>query len=166
MSRAVILAGANGAGKSTLAPALLSQGTPIKHFLNTDLIAAGLSPLASSLADIGAGRLMIQRLDQVVDQGENFAIETTLSGTWLAKRIPHWRGLGYRVELYYLWLSRPEIAIMRVRRRVVQGGHDVSEADIRRRFTRSWHLFESTYRDLVDSWAIYDVSGGAPERMS
>jgi predicted ABC-type ATPase len=163
--RAVILAGPNGAGKSTLAPELLSQDTGIDHFLNTDLIAAGLSPLLSGPADVEAGKLMIQRLDHVVSQGEDFAVETTLSGTWLAKRIPRWRELGYRVELYYLWLSDSNIAIERVQRRVVQGGHDVPDADVRRRFVRGWRLFQSTYRDLVDVWVVYDVSGDTPVRM-
>ena len=165
MPRAVILAGPNGAGKSTFAPELLSQGHRIDTFLNTDLTAAGLSPLAPGPAGVEAGRLMIQRLDHVVSQGEDFAIETTLSGTWLVKRIPRRRELGYRVELIFLWLSDPDIAIERVRRRVVQGGHNVPEADVRRRFARGWRLFESTYRDLVDAWVVYDVSGSTPVRI-
>ena len=127
-----------------------------------DLIAEGLSPLAPDRARIAAGKLVLERIDTLAAAGESFAFETTLSGTGYVKRIKEWRRNKYEVIIYYLRLPTVEMAIDRVRLRVAEGGHDVPEEDIRRRFDRGWANFRDIYRDLVDAWIIFDTSGPEP----
>ena len=69
---------------------------------------------------------------------------------------------GYRVKLFFLRLPTPEAAISRVKKRVLEGGHDVPESVIRRRFLAGWRNFESIYRELVDEWVVFDNSGSIP----
>jgi predicted ABC-type ATPase len=93
---------------------------------------------------------------------ESFAFETTLSGKSYARHIPAWRKKGYRVELFFLLLDSPETAIARVKARVQQGGHDIPEVTIRRRFALGIENFLRTYKPLVDAWGLYDNSGNEP----
>ena len=104
----------------------------------------------------------LSMIHDYVRRGESFAFETTLSGRSYARLIPHWREQGYSVELFFLQLSRPEIAIARVKQRVAEGGHDVPEPVIRRRFHAGLHNFEHIYKSLVDKWAVYENSGDQP----
>ena len=95
-----------------------------------------------------------------IEAQANIALETTLATRRYLSAIPRWRASGYEVDLYFLRLPRPEAAIERVARRVAAGGHDIPEADIRRRFDRSLTYFEE-YRPLVDTWSLYDsLEGG------
>lgn len=71
-------------------------------------------------------------------------------------------GMGVSGKTLFFAVASPEIAIARVRQRVLEGGHDVPEAVIRRRFDKGWHYFEHKYRELVDEWALYDNSGSRP----
>lgn len=160
--RIFVIAGPNGAGKTTFATEFLPNEADCPVFVNADLIAAGLSPFAPGLVAIEAARLMLQQIAEHSRRGSSFAFETTLSGRGHARRIPGWRDQGYRVKLFFLRLPTPEAAIARVARRVSEGGHDVPEHVIRRRFDSGWRNFEEVYRDLVDSWAVYDNSGEAP----
>ena len=80
--------------------------------------------------------------------------------------ISEWQELGYTVEVIYLRLDTPEMAIARVRRRVAEGGHSIPEPIIIRRFHAGLRNFESIYRDLADRWALYDNSGAAPVLLS
>ena len=96
---------------------------------------------------------------------ESFAFETTLSGKVYARQIPQWRQLGYRVELFFLSLPSAETAVQRVAERVRQGGHDIPEATIRRRFDAGKRLFAEVYQPLVDQWALYDNAGDEPLLM-
>ena len=105
---------------------------------------------------------MLTRPSEHVANGENFAFETTLSGSGYSRSIPRWRERGFVVKLFYLRLPSPDLAVDRVRLRVSEGGHDVPEALIRRRFHASWRNFENIYRSLVDEWKIYDNSGPKP----
>ena len=98
----------------------------------------------------------------MVEQGESFAFETTLSGLSYLRHIEEWKKLGYRVSLFFLALPSAEIAIDRVAERVKQGGHNIPENVIRRRFIAGKHNFELYYRDAVDAWAYYDNSGNEP----
>jgi len=158
----LIIAGPNGAGKTTFATEFLPNEADCPVFLNADLIAAGLSPFQPSSVAFRAGRLMIETIHAHAAKGKNFAFETTLSGRGYARLIPRWRNCGYRVKIFFLRLQSPEMAIARVRQRVSEGGHDVPEAVIRRRFYAGWNNFMRTYRDLVDEWAIDDGSGTVP----
>ena len=161
-----MIAGPNGAGKTTFATEFLPNEADCPIFVNADLIAAGLNPFGSALVAVQAARLMLREIGEHTRRGRSFALETTLSGRGHARRIPCWRAQGYRVKLFFLRLPTPEIAIARVARRVSEGGHDVPESVIRRRFDAGWRNFEETYRDLVDAWVVYDNSGTVPRLVA
>ncbi len=161
-SKILIFAGPNGAGKTTFATELLAAEPENLAFVNADLIAAGLSPFNQSSANFRAGRMLLNTIREHVANGESFAFETTLSGSGYARSISHWRERSYVVKLFYLRLPSPDLAVDRVRLRVSEGGHDVPEAVIRRRFHASWRNFGKVYRSLVDEWQIYDNSGPKP----
>lgn len=102
---------------------------------------------------------MLQEIERCVSNGDSFAFETTLSGLGYLKHIRDWRKLGYHVSLFYLKLTTVEMAIERVASRVIQGGHDIPENVIRRRFSASLRNFSGMYIKEVDSWALFDNSG-------
>ncbi len=158
----IIIAGPNGAGKTTFARSFLPQEAQCPRFINADLIAAGLSPFAPEAAAIKAGRLMLEELAACVGRGESFAFETTLSGLGYLRHIDQWRAQGYRVKLYFLTLPSAEAAIARVAERVSQGGHDIAEPVIRRRFVAGRRNFDQHYKIKVDAWALYDNAGTTP----
>lgn len=164
--RIIILAGPNGAGKTTFAREYLLQEANCPHFVNVDLIAAGLSPFDPERVAIRAGRIMLSEIQRRTRKGESFAFETTLSGHVYARLIPRWRMDGYRVRLIFLSLSSPEIAIARVAARVKQGGHNVATAVVRRRFEAGLRNLQEIYKDLVDEWWWYDNSDKAPVLIS
>ena len=158
----VIIAGPNGAGKTTFARAFLPQEAQCPRFINADLIAAGLSPFAPESAAFRAGRLMLEDIAACAARRESFAFETTLSGLGYLRHIRAWRVSGYRVSIFFLGLPSVDLAIARVGERVRQGGHDIPEAVIRRRFEAGRRNFERYYREAVDAWALYDNSGEEP----
>lgn len=158
----LIIAGPNGAGKTTFAREYLPNEADCPIFVNADLIAEGLSPFQPGSMAIRAGRLMLDQINEHAKKGESFAFETTLSGRGYARLIPQWQGQGYQVKLFFLRLPTPEMAIARVQQRVREGGHDVPEAVIRRRFHSGWRNFETIYRSLADEWVLYDTSGVQP----
>lgn len=160
--RCIIIAGPNGAGKTTFARKFLTEEQGILHFVNADLIASGLSPLHPELAARAAGRLLLGELDRLVKERRSFALESTMSGKTYVDRIKLMKEAGYRVEMIFLKLNSPELAIKRVALRVKQGGHHVSQIDVRRRFQRGWLNFVDDYRSLADSWAVYENSGSTP----
>lgn len=105
---------------------------------------------------------MLEAIAEHEAMGESFAFETTLSGRIYARRIPRWQAAGYHVTLIFLALRSPEIALARVKERVRQGGHNVPEPAMRRRFAAGLRNFQGVYRDLVDVWLYYDNSGEEP----
>ena len=159
----VIIAGPNGAGKTTFAREFLVREAGCPSFVNADLIAAGLSPFTPEQAAFRAGRLMLKEIREYVGRRENFAFETTLSGRLYARYIRQWQETGYRIKLIFLSLPDVEIAVKRVRIRVAQGGHNVDEPVIRRRFDKGWNNFHNIYKKLVDAWVLYDNSGESPQ---
>lgn len=162
MKKIIIIAGPNGAGKTTFARSFLPAEAQLPRFINADLIAAGLAPFAPETAALKAGRLMLQEIEQSARRGESFALETTLSGHGYLRHIAGWRAQGYRVSLFFLMLPNVETAIARVAARVRQGGHDIPESVIRRRFAMGWTNFQKHYRQAVDDWALYDNAGAEP----
>jgi len=162
MKRCYIIGGPNGAGKTTFARTFLPQEGDCINFINVDLIAEGLSPLAPDKVRIRAGKLMLGRIEECVTSGESFAFETTFSGTRYAGRIAEWREQGYEVVIYNLVLPSVQMAIDRVKSRVAQGGHNVAEEDIRRRFDRGRTNFTQFYQPLADAWVVFDTSGPEP----
>ena len=161
----VIIAGPNGAGKTTFAREFLPNEARCPEFINADLIAAGLSPFKPEAAAARAGRLMLAEMEERVSQRRNFAFETTLSGHVYARKITSWRSMGYHVKLIFLSLPSGELAMARVAARVAQGGHDVPEEVIRRRFISGMRNFENIYKKIVDAWVLYDNSGGVPKLL-
>ncbi len=163
--RIFIIAGLNGAGKTTFATGFLPNEADCPLFINADVIAAELNPSDPHLVGFQAGRLMLEQIREHALRGESFAFETTLSGRSYVRHIPCWREQGYRVKLFFLQLPTPEMAIGRVAQRVLEGGHDVPESVIRRRFDAGWSNFEQIYRNLVDGWILYDNSGDEPKLL-
>ena len=160
-----MIAGPNGAGKTTFAKEFLPKEAGVVHFVNTDLIASGLSPLDPNLAKRTAGRLVLQELDRLADGRKDFAFESTLSGLTYVQRLKHLKSAGYRIEIIFLWLSAPRVALRRVAMRVRQGGHDVSRHEVLRRFDRGWKNFHAVYRSLADAWMVYDNSEEIPRLL-
>jgi predicted ABC-type ATPase len=160
--KVIIIAGPNGAGKTTFARSFLPAEANVPRFINADLIAAGLAPFAPETAAIRAGRLMLEEIGLSAQCGESFAFETTLAGLSYLRRIERWRAQGYRVSLFFLSLPNAEAAIARVASRVRQGGHDIPEEVIRRRFAAGLENFHRRYKLAVDDWALYDNTGTEP----
>lgn len=109
---------------------------------------------------------MLQELDRCAAAGESFAFETTLSGRNYLRRIAEWRRQGYRASLFFLWLPDAETATARVAERVRQGGHDIPEPTIRRRFAAGWDNFQRYYKGAVDDSAVYDGTGPIPIQVA
>lgn len=151
-----IIAGPNGAGKTTASFNVLPTLLNCREFVNADEIARGLSPFDVESVAIQAGKLMLERIEFLLKQGQTFAIETTLATTSYTNLVSRAQGLGYEVHLLFFWLSSPEVAYERVARRVEEGGHNIPRGVIERRYWRGLkNLFEK-FIPIVDYWAIYD----------
>jgi predicted ABC-type ATPase len=159
----LVMAGPNGAGKTTFALASLPAVTAVRRFINADLIAAGLSPLAPQQQLMAASRLFLAEMDACIRRRENFAFETTLSGRGYLKLVQRLRREGWRVELIYLALPSAEMSRQRVAERVAHGGHAIDDADVARRFPRSLFNLLTAYACAVDSTLCYLNTGAAPE---
>lgn len=162
----IIIAGPNGAGKTTFAEEFLPNEAACRRFINADMIAAGLSPFDPVLANFRAGRLMLEEIHHQTQRKVSFALETTLSGRGYARLIPQWRASGYQVKLIFLRLASAELAIARVKQRVREGGHDIPETTIRRRFLLGLDNLTTHYQPCVNEWALYDNSYGAPQLIA
>ena len=160
--RIIVIAGPNGAGKSTFAAEFLRREAGNPPFVNGDDIAANLSPEDPAAAAQQAGRIALRQMDAYVAIGMDFAVETTLSGRAYATRIRRWQARGYRVAIIYLRLPSAGYAVERVAQRVKEGGHDIPEAVVRRRFVRGWANFRGLYRQVADEWQVYDSSVHPP----
>lgn len=158
----IIIAGPNGAGKTTFAREFLPQEASCLTFINADLIAQGLSPFRPEEAAVRAARLLLEMIADCVKRGESFAIETTLSGRTYARMIPQGKHAGYQVALFFLQHPSEDLAVARVADRVAQGGHDIPEPVIRRRFHAGISNFHGLYKPLVDGWKLYDSSRERP----
>ena len=165
MKKIIIIAGPNGAGKTTFARDFLPSEAHTLRFINADLIAAGLAPFNPESAAFKAGRLMLQEIDECVAADHDFAFETTLSGFSYLRKIKLWQKLGYQVKLWFLSLSSGDLAVSRVAQRVMQGGHNIPDDVIRRRFKAGLKNFNQHYRYAVDSWMLYDNSGMTPKLL-
>ena len=165
MPYAVILAGPNGAGKSTSAPVVIDELMAVGAFVNADVIARGLSAFDVEGVAFQAGRIMLERLEELAAQSADFAFETTLASRTFAPFIRKLREAGYRVQLVYVWLNSADLCIERVRGRARSGGHFVEEEIVRRRDERSLRNFFSLYQPLADEWRVYDNSEHGGSKM-
>jgi len=152
-----VIAGCNGAGKTTFAKEFLPSVGVIR-FLNADEIARGLSPLRPEAVAFKAGRLLLSELHELIERGETFALESTLSGRTYVNIFGQAKQCGYAIELHFVWIPDVREAIRRVRQRVVEGGHDVPAEDIKRRFSRSIYHFLDDYAPLANKWFLWDNS--------
>lgn len=157
MPTLVLLAGRNGSGKTTFINRFLRQRSEAFRFVNPDEVARGLTGEGAA-RDLAAGRLVLERLDALFLDRANVVLETTLATRAHARRIRAWKAAGYRAELVYLRPPSADFSIMRVARRVAQGGHDIPEMTLRRRFALSLDYLETVYKPLVDSWEVFASS--------
>ena len=153
-----VIAGPNGAGKTTFANEFLPGFVDCREFLNADLIAAGLSPFAPETQNFRAGRLLIDRIKELVQEKQDFAFETTLSGRGYVRNLTEIKKNGYRIMLFFLWLPSADLAVARVNNRVRQGGHNVPEPVVRRRYKAGIRNLFQFYQPQVDAWWLYDAS--------
>lgn len=157
-----VVTGPNGAGKTTFAREFLPNYAHCPNFVNADLIAQGLSPFQPRAAAIKAGKLVLKSIAEYAAAGVDFGFETTLSGRTHLALFHRLAAKGYKVHLFFLWVPASQLSLMRIRNRVLQGGHDVPSADVLRRFDRSVNNFFRTYKDVVATWMLFDNSGVKP----
>jgi predicted ABC-type ATPase len=158
MPNLYIIAGCNGAGKTTASFTVLPEMLDCDEFVNADEIAKGLSPLKPENAAIEAGRIMLQKIDNFINKKIDFAFETTLSTRSYTHTILKAKQKGYDVTLLFFWLDSTNLAIERVKSRVIEGGHNIqSDVIIRRYFHGLKNLFK-LYIPIADLWMIFDNS--------
>jgi predicted ABC-type ATPase len=157
-----IIAGPNGAGKTTFARKFLPIYGPCENFVNADLIAQGLSPFAPEKVAVRAGRLLLEEIENLTTRDADFAFETTMAGRTHLNLIRALIVRGYKVDIFFVWVSSVDQTLSRIRDRVLHGGHSVPEDVVRRRFGRSIKNFLLDYRPLADRWMLFDNSGESP----
>ena len=153
-----IIAGCNGAGKTSASVTILPEILHCKEFVNADAIAKGISPFNPESVAVEAGRLMLQRIDFLLNGDSSFAIETTLATRSYSNLVRRAQQRGFLVQLLFFWLPSPEYAVERVAQRVSEGGHNIpNDVIVRRYFAGIKNLFD-IYMPIVDSWMIIDNS--------
>jgi predicted ABC-type ATPase len=152
-----MIVGPNGAGKTTTAISFMSTEV-IDEFINADEIARGLAPLHPESVSLIASKLMLKRFGELLKANKNFAFETTGSGTNYVKHLKEAQFNGYEIHLIFLWLHSPELAIQRVAHRVEQGGHNIPENTIKRRYHLGLKNLINYYLPLSDSALVLDNS--------
>ena len=125
-----------------------------------------MAPFSPETASFRAGRLVLNEIDLLAQHRADFGFETTLSGRSYLRLIRRLKNQGYAVHFFFLWLSGVDLALSRIKDRVSEGGHDVPEADVRRRFDRSIKNFLELYRPLGDSWFLFDNSLRTPAAIA
>ena len=149
-----IISGPNGAGKTTASYTVLPKILQCKEFVNADEIARGLSPFNPDSVAIQAGRLMLERIRELLQRNESFSIETTLSTRSYVQLVEKAHRQGYEVTLLYFWLKSPDQAIQRVAERVAKGGHDIPKNTIVRRYREGLENLFNLYMPVVDTWLL------------
>ena len=161
-----IIAGCNGAGKTTASFTILPEILDCKEFINADEIARGLSPFQPEKVSFEAGRIMLNRINELLSKNENFAFETTLSTKSYKNKIIEAQEKGYRVTLLFFWLQNIELAKERVKIRVSEGGHNIDLEVIERRYLRGIENLFKIYLPVVDGALIFDNSRGQHELLA
>ena len=156
----------NGAGKTTASFNILPELLNCKEFVNADEIARGLSPFQPEKVSIEAGKLMLTRIDELIQSKQDFSFETTLSTRSFVKTIQIAKANGYFVTLIFFWLDSIDLAKDRVQRRVAEGGHNIEPSVIERRYVSGIKNLFNLYSEEVDSILIYDNSSLNPELIA
>lgn len=163
MAELYIIAGCNGAGKTTASYTVLPEMLDCREFVNADSIAAGLSPFNPEKVAFEAGRIMLQRIEHLLSEMSDFAFETTLSTRSYVSLVKKAQKQGYNVTLLYFWLSSPQFAIQRVAQRVEEGGHNIPEEIIVRRYYRGIHNLMNLYLPICNNWIVVDNGEMTPQ---
>ena len=163
MKKLYVIAGCNGAGKTTASYTILPEILDCREFVNADEIAKGLSPFQPEKAGIEAGRMMLNRIKKLLESGESFAFETTLSTRSYVKFLERARQHHYQITCLFFLLDSEELAISRVETRVKEGGHHIPEEVIRRRYKSGLRNFFNLFLPKVDNWLFVNNSGDTYE---
>jgi predicted ABC-type ATPase len=156
-----IIAGSNGAGKSTAANVILPQFLNCKEFVNADAIAAGLSPFQPETVSFQAGRIMLNRIKELIGEEKSFAFETTLTAKSYIPLLYEAKKKKYRIVLFYFWINSVKLALARIADRVKKGGHDIPKNVVERRFERSLFNLVNLFLPMCEEWSIFDNSSEA-----
>lgn len=158
MKRIYVIAGPNGAGKTTASQSLLPELLDCQEFVNADEIAKALSPFKPESVALEAGRIMLSRINHLMEAGETFAFETTLATKSYKNLLLKAKANGYETYLIFIYLNSPNLALQRVKTRVVEGGHNIPEETILRRYSNGLKNFFNIYMDNVNEWILIDNS--------
>jgi len=166
MARLFIIAGCNGAGKTTASYTMLPDLLNLDEYVNADEIAESLSPQDPSKEALRASRLMMERVKELIEKGEDFAVETTLATRSLAKCVVDAQAAGYSVTIIFFWLNSPQLAIKRVALRSAAGGHSVPDETIMRRYEQGIDNLKKIYLPICDYWILIDNSKAERRRIA
>jgi predicted ABC-type ATPase len=163
LKRIYVIAGPNGAGKTTASQSLLPVLLDCQEFVNADEIAKALSPFKPESVALEAGRIMLSRINHLLEAGETFAFETTLATKSYKNLLLKAKAKGYETFLIFIYLNSPNLAIQRVKTRVIEGGHNIPQDTIIRRYSNGLKNFFQIYLETVDEWIFIDNSRNEPK---
>ncbi len=166
MPNLYVIAGCNGAGKTTASYTVLPEILNCKEFVNADEIARGLSPFNPESVSFQAGRIMLQRIKELLKVKADFGFETTLATRSYVQLVKQAKKQGFTVILIYFWLESIALAKARVKSRVEKGGHNIPNDVIERRCKGGLDNFFSNYKSLADKWIFYDNSFETPAAIA
>lgn len=166
MPHLYIISGCNGSGKTTASFTVLPEMLDCDEFLNADEIARGIAPLNPEKAAIDAGRFLIHKIDKLIEAKADFALETTLATKSYIRTIAKARQYGYSVALLFFWLDSVELALERVKARVLEGGHNVEPHVIERRYYSGIRNLFKLYMPLCDFWMVFNNSQSPTELVA
>lgn len=166
MPNLYVIAGCNGAGKTTTSFTVLPEILNCKEFVNADEIARGLSPFQPETVSFKAGRIMLDRIRELLREEREFGFETTLSSRSYASILRGAKAKGYTLMLIFYWLESVDLAKSRVLERVKNGGHNIAPDTIERRYVRGVKNFFHLYREIVHSWIVYNNSKAIPQPVA
>ena len=158
MPKLYIISGCNGSGKTTASYTLLPDLLNCREFVNSDEFAKSFSPFDPGAASVTASRYMLMKINYLLERKADFAIETTLATRSLLQIVRQAQQLDYETTVLYFWLNSPELAIERVRDRVVSGGHNIPDAVVRRRYVMGLQYLFDVYIPVIDRWILADNS--------
>lgn len=161
-----IIAGCNGAGKTTASFTILPEILDCREFVNADEIAKGLSPFQPEKVSFEARRIMLKRINELLSENQNLAFETTLSTRSYKNKIAEAKEKKYRVTLLFFWLQSIDLAKERVKTRVFEGGHNIEQDVIERRYIKGIKNLFNIYLPIVDGALIFDNSEGKHELIA